>query len=113
MSLAECKVGDIVRFEYSSPEGTSVEGFARGVPLKYFNRTSPYVGRVEEQRNMKDQPKQYESEWNYICDRSENMTTLAMDGRYGRFYDGRAFNVKKVGLLGRIILWIKGIKFTG
>ena len=62
MSLAECKVGDIVRFEYSSPEGTSVEGFARGVPLKYFNRTSPYVGRSEDHRNMIAQPMNWESE---------------------------------------------------
>jgi len=113
MSLAECKVGDVVRFEYSSPEGTSVEGFARGVPLKYFNRTSPYVGRIEDQRNLIAQPIDWESEYSYNCDRSENLTTVDLGDRWGRFYDGRTFNVKKVGLLGRLVMWFKGIKFTG
>jgi hypothetical protein len=113
MSLAKMSVGDVVKFSYSSPEGTSVEGGILGIPYKYFNRTTPYVGRVEAQRNMTEQPIQVESEYNYVCDRSENMTTLAMDGRYGCFYDGRAFNVKKVGLLGRLVMWLKGTKFTG
>ena len=113
MSLAKLSVGDVVRFDYSSPEGTSVEGFKHGVPFKYFNRTSPYVGRIEDHRNMIAQPMNWESEYSYNCDRSENLTTVDLGDRWGRFYDGRTFNVKKVGLLGRLVMWFKGIKFTG
>ncbi len=113
MSLAELSIGDVVRFDYSGPEGTSVEGWVSGVPNKHFNRVRPYIGRIEGQRNLAYDPISFESEYNYVCDRSENLTTVAMEDRYGRFYDGRTFNVKKVGLLGRLILWFKGIKFTG
>ena len=113
------RVGESVQFDYSGPEGTTVlrndNGAFRmvaGEVLKCFNNTKRYAGRIENIRNIETNPLCWQTADSYICDRSPNLLTVETSDGFKSFYDGRIFNMTKVGFWGTILERVKNL-FAG
>ena len=104
-TLNKIKTGKVVKFGYVDGEHT------------------PYYGKVVDHRDLEKHPLAEDTyRKNPNLERSKFLTTVAMpqnknkvlpeyDSVYQQFYHIRTLKVKPVGLLGRILLWFKWVRF--